>query len=208
MIDFIELNNNLISKIKGFLDIEEGICLYNTALEASKIGPCLEIGSYCGKSAIYLGLACKENKSALFSIDHHKGSEEQQAGQEYFDPELFDSQINQVNTFRFFKKTLELADLENYVIPIVANSSLIGKFWYTPLSLVFIDGGHSYKAAYTDYNLWSVHIKYGGYLLFHDIFDNPKDGGQAPYQVYLLALKSGLFREVKKVKSLVVLKRE
>ena len=72
------------------MDPDEGECLYRYSLEASKKGPILEIGSYCGKSTIYIGTACKENNSYLYSIDHHKGSEEQQLGQEYFDEEIYD----------------------------------------------------------------------------------------------------------------------
>ena len=48
--------------IKGFLDAEEGKALYGLALGASSRGPVLEIGGYCGKSTLYLGLACKKNK--------------------------------------------------------------------------------------------------------------------------------------------------
>ena len=46
-----------INSIKGFLADDEGAALYAHALEASKLGPCLEIGSYCGKSTVYLGHA-------------------------------------------------------------------------------------------------------------------------------------------------------
>jgi len=88
--------------IKGFLDEEEGNRLYEIAYEASRLGPCLEIGSYCGKSSIYLGTACKEKNGILFSIDHRRGSEEQQPGEEYFDPDLFDAEIGRVDTFRAF----------------------------------------------------------------------------------------------------------
>ena len=102
----MNIDPGLISATKGFLHEDEGRCLYDIALKASRSGPCLEIGSYCGKSAIYIGTACKMNKSILFSIDHHRGSEEQQPGEEYFDPDLFDPQNGQVDTFGKFRKTL------------------------------------------------------------------------------------------------------
>ncbi len=201
------INHKLLARVKGFLDPEEGQRLYEVALEASKCAPCLEIGSYCGKSTVYLGTACKANGSVLFSIDHHRGSEEQQPGEEYFDPELLDPETGKIDTFKFFRKTLELAELENTVVPIVCQSGLAGRFWSTPISLVFIDGGHSYQDAFTDYNAWSRHIIPGGFLLIHDIFKDPKEGGQAPYQVYKLALGSGLFKELEMTKTLGVLKR-
>ncbi len=200
-------DKDLIDEIKGFLDKEEGMRLYETALEASQSGPCLEIGSYCGKSAIYLGSACRENNGILFSIDHHRGSEEQQPGEEYFDPDLFDKGFDLINTFNYFQKTIQLSGLLETIVPIVSSSEVVARLWTTPLSLVFIDGGHSYETVHTDYECWAKHLIPGGYLLIHDIFDDPKKGGQAPYQIYGLAKESGLFQELPITKTLGVLKR-
>ena len=201
------LNQNLLKNIKGFLDEDEGRRLYEIALEAGRLGPCLEIGSYCGKSTVYMGTACREAGTILFSIDHHRGSEEQQSGQEYFDPELFDAQTGCVNTFKDFRKTIETAGLEDTVVPMVCKSEVAARLWATPLSLVFIDGGHTYEAAFTDYNAWAGHIIPGGYLLIHDIFKDPAKGGQAPYHIYNLAVASGLFHELPMTKTLGVLQR-
>jgi predicted O-methyltransferase YrrM len=208
MNDESSLPQSLILEVKGFLDQEEGLFLYRAAREVSLLGPCLEIGSYCGKSAIYLGLGCKARQGILFSIDHHRGSEEQQPGQEYFDPELFDADSGRIDTFPFFRRTLEKAGLEDTVVPLVCPSPLAAKGWATPLSLVFIDGGHSYETAFTDYFCWARHLLPGGYLLFHDIFEDPKDGGQAPFQVYRQAVASALYQELPRVKTLGVLKRK
>jgi len=203
----MNLDATLLKDMKGFLDEEEGRSLYEIALAASCLGPCLEIGSYCGKSAIYLGSACKANNSILFSIDHHRGSEEQQPGQEYFDPDLFDAESGRVDTFKEFRRMMEKARLEDTIVPIVCRSDVAARLWATPLSLVFIDGGHSYEAALTDYECWSRHIIPRGYLLIHDIFIDPAKGGQAPYEVYKLAMASGLFQELPMVKTLGVLQR-
>jgi predicted O-methyltransferase YrrM len=203
----MNIDPELVNNTKGFLDEEEGICLYETALKASRLAPCLEIGSYCGKSTLYLGAACKETDNILFSIDHHRGSEEQQPGEEYFDPELFDSQSGRVDTLRMFRKTIESAGIEDSVVPLVCKSEVAASKWATPLSLVLIDGGHSIESAFADYNSWARHIVPGGFLLIHDIFPDPAMGGQAPYQVYNLALASGLFRQVSMVKTLGVLQR-
>ena len=204
----MNIDQNLIDSVKGFLDEEEGQCLYEIALEASPLGPCLEIGSYCGKSTLYLAAACKENNGVLFSIDHHRGSEEQQPGEEYFDPELFDPWIGRVDTFGRFRTTIENAGIDDTVVPIVCRSEVAARKWATPLSLVFIDGGHSFETVYNDFKAWSEHIISGGYLLVHDIFSDPKKGGQAPYQIYNLAIASDLFGEVTMVKSLGVLQRK
>jgi len=200
-------DEKLLNGVKGFLDAREGRGLYEIALEASRLGPCLEIGSYCGKSTIYLGTACKENNGILFSIDHHRGSEEQQPGEEYFDTKLFDPESGRVDTLKEFRKTIEMAGLDDTVVPMVCRSDVAARLWATPLSLVFIDGGHSYEAAYTDYNAWAGHIIPDGYLLIHDIHKDPEKGGQAPYHVYKLAVASGLFKEFSMIKTLGVLKR-
>ena len=203
----MDIDRQLIDGVKGFLDPEEGDRLHEAALDASQMGPCLEIGSYCGKSALYIGSACRKRGSVLFSIDHHRGSEEQQPGQEYFDPELADASGEKIDTFPHFRRTLEAAGLEETVIPLVSRSDIVARFWHTPLALVFIDGGHAFETAHADFSAWAGHILPGGYLLIHDIFENPEDGGQAPYRVYCLALASGLFTEQARCKSLGVLRR-
>lgn len=203
----ITFDAEFLREIKGFMDEEEGSRLYDIALEASRLGPCLEIGSYCGKSSIYLGTACKENNGILFSIDHHRGSEEQQPGEEYFDPDLFDAEIGRVDTLKALRRTIETAGLEETVVPIVSRSDVAARLWETPLSLVFIDGGHSYETAYADYQCWAKHIIPNGYLLIHDIFLDPEKGGQAPRQVFERASESGLFRELPMTNTLGVLQR-
>lgn len=203
----MKFDEAMIENVKGFLDPDEGKRLYDTALSVAGQGPCLEIGSYCGKSAIYIGMACREKNGILFSIDHHSGSEEQQPGEEYFDPELFDYASWRMNTLEKFRKTIEKASLEETVVPIVSRSDVAERMWASPLHLVFIDGGHSYETALTDYNCWAKHIVSGGYLLIHDIFSDPAKGGQAPYRVYNQALESNNFKELPMTKTLGVLQR-
>lgn len=203
----MKIDKKKIDKIKGFLDEREADYLYKLSLNASETGPCLEIGSYCGKSAVYLGTACKENGSVLFSLDHHTGSEEQQPGEEYFDPELLDQETGKIDTLRFFRKTITEFDLEDTVIPIVGHSEIVGRTWQTPLNLIFIDGSHAYESVFNDYKIWAKHLIMGGYLLFHDIFSDPAKGGQAPYKVYQIAVASGLYKEMPMCESLGILKK-
>jgi MMP 1-O-methyltransferase len=193
--------------IKGFLDPDEGARLYALAMAAAALGPCLEVGSYCGKSTLYLGAACREHGQQLFAIDHHRGSEEHQPGEAYHDPDLLDPATGRFDSFRAFRATLARAGLEDTVIPVVAPSALAGRHWHTPLALVFIDGGHSRAAALTDYRTWAPRILPGGMLAIHDIFPDPADGGQAPYEIYRLALASGLFVEEPMTRTLGVLRR-
>ncbi|HNZ31953.1 MAG TPA: class I SAM-dependent methyltransferase [Smithellaceae bacterium] len=204
----MNIDKTKIDKIKGFLDERESDYLYQLALKASKKGPCLEIGSYCGKSAVYIGGACKENNAVLFSLDHHRGSEEQQPGQEYFDPDLLNEQTGLIDTLPLFRHTLAVFALEDTVIPIVGRSETIGRAWQTPLSLIFIDGSHAYESVLKDYQIWSKHLMPGGYLVFHDIFPDPEKGGQAPYRVYQLAVASRQYEELPLFVSLGILKRK
>jgi predicted O-methyltransferase YrrM len=204
----MKIDKEKIDKVKGFLNEREAECLYNTALEAGKNGPCLEIGSYCGKSSVYLGMACKENSTVLFSIDHHSGSEEQQPGEEYFDPDLLDKETGKIDTYRHFRKTIDAFGLEDIVIPVVGHSTVIGRVWKTPLSLLFIDGGHAYETVLGDYDIWADKLIKGGYLLFHDIFPDPAKGGQAPYLVYQKAVASDLYKEMTMCESLGILIRK
>ncbi|MBF0260100.1 MAG: class I SAM-dependent methyltransferase [Desulfamplus sp.] len=193
--------------IKGFMADNEAVRLHKVSLEVSKLGPCLEIGSYCGKSAYFIGTACRQNHSILYSVDHHTGSEEQQPDQEYFDPELYDPELKRINTFKFFQNTLERAGLADSVVPIVASSEVAGRMWATPIAMLFIDGGHSFEAAMNDYATWSKHIMAGGYLVIHDIFMDPSQGGQAPRQVYEHALESGLYEPLDMTETLGVLRK-
>ncbi len=196
-----------INSVKGFLSAAEGQALYNSALEVAARGPVLEIGSYCGKSTIYLGLACRERDGVVYAVDHHRGSEEHQQGEFFHDPELFDAGEAVVDTFREFRRNMRRAELEESVVPLVASSEVASKFWATPLAMVFIDGGHSLDAALTDYRCWASHIMRGGILAIHDLFDQPEDGGQAPIAIYRLALASGLFEPIARVDSLGLLRR-
>ena len=204
----IEAHRELFGRVKGFLDAAEGEALYAVAREAGKIGPCLEIGSYCGKSTVCIGAACRETNRTLFTIDHHTGSEEQQPGEEYFDPDLFDFRTFRVDTFTTFGETLRKADLLDTVVPMVCRSHVAARNWKTGLAMVFIDGGHALETVRLDYESWSPHVMPGGFLVFHDIFTNPEEGGQAPYEVYRLAVSSGRFIETPRVKTLGILRRK
>jgi len=204
----IEAQWELFERAKGFLDRAEGEALHAIAREAGKYGPCLEIGSYCGKSTICIGTACRETNSTLFTIDHHTGSEEQQPGEEYFDPDLFDYQTFRVNTFTTFRETLQKADLLDTVAPLVCRSDVAARCWKTKLAMVFIDGGHAAETVRLDYESWAHHVMPGGYLVFHDIYNNPEEGGQAPLDMYKIALSSNQFIAKPTVKTLGILHRK
>ena len=193
--------------IKGFLAEDEASALHHHAAAISCRGPVLEIGSYCGKSTICIGLACRDTHAVVYALDHHRGSEEHQPGEMFHDPDLYDAGVDAVDTFREFRRNIASAGLNDTVIPVVAASALAARQWQTPLAMVFIDGGHSLDAALTDYRCWAGHLIRGGVLAIHDIFPDAARGGQAPYAIYRMALDSGLFEEIERVNTLALLRR-
>jgi predicted O-methyltransferase YrrM len=178
---------------KGFMPDDEGAFLYDRAVEAG--GPLLEVGSYCGKSAIYLGAAARATRSTAFTVDHHRGSEENQAGWEHHDPTLVDPELGLMDTLPVFRATIARAGLEDEVVAVVGRSATVARHWRLPLALLFIDGGHGEEPAHTDYEGWVPWVRSGGLLLIHDVFPDPADGGRPPYEIYLRALDDG-FEEV------------
>ncbi|WP_406305342.1 class I SAM-dependent methyltransferase [Streptomyces sp. NBC_00885] len=195
---------------KGFMPVREGLALYAAAAEAGGLGlPLLEVGTYCGRSTILLADAAREAGTTAVTVDHHRGSEEQQPGWDYHDAETVDPEIGRMDTLPTFRRTLHRAGLEDHVIAVVGRSPQVAKVWGTPLGLVFIDGGHTDEHAAADYEGWAPHVAEGGLLVIHDVFPDPVDEwtGQAPYRMYLRALASGAFTEVSVTDSLRVLRR-
>lgn len=192
---------------KGFMPPDEGDFLYRLALERLPHGPALEVGTYCGKSAIYLGAAAREAGSVIFTVDHHRGSEENQAGWEHHDPTVVDEEFGLMDTLPFFRKTVARAGLEDVVVAVVGRSTTVSDHWRTPLSLLFIDGGHAEEHAQNDYTGFAPWVMPGGYLVIHDVFERPEDGGQPPFHVWQRAVASGDFEPVGAVGSMRVLRR-
>ncbi|MGH2748914.1 MAG: class I SAM-dependent methyltransferase [Actinomycetota bacterium] len=191
----------------GFMPEDEGLALYRAGLLAARVGPLLEIGSYCGKSAVYLGGAARVRGTVLYSIDHHRGSEEHQHGQEYHDPRLVDEATGRIDTLPQFTATVRGAGLAGVVLPIVARSEELGRAWREPLGLVFIDGGHAQTQVASDYETWARHVRTGGLLAIHDVFVDPAAGGRAPFEAYRRALDTGAFEEISATGSLRILQR-
>ncbi|MFE2265721.1 class I SAM-dependent methyltransferase [Streptomyces griseosporeus] len=195
---------------KGFMPVDEGLALYDAAVDAGRLGlPLVEVGTYCGRSTILLADAARAAGVVAVTVDHHRGSEEQQPGWEYHDPETVDPEVGLMDTLPTFRRTLHKAGLEEHVVAVVGRSPQVAKVWAAPVGLVFVDGGHTDEHATADYEGWAPHVAEGGVLVIHDVFPDPVDEftGQAPYRVYLRALESGAFTEVSATGSLRVLRR-
>jgi MMP 1-O-methyltransferase len=192
---------------RGFMPPAEGLALYRTAGAYARLGPVLEVGTYCGKSTIYLACAARQAGQVVVTVDHHHGSEENQPGWEYHDTSLVDPATGRLDTLPFFRSTLTGLGLDDDVIAIVGRSADVARLWQAPLGMLFIDGGHTEAAAQADYEGWAPRVAPGGALAIHDVFPDPADGGQAPYAIYRRALASGEFTEISAHGSLRVLER-
>lgn len=198
---------------RGFMPPDEGMVLFEEAVRRLPHGPALEVGTWCGKSAVYLGAAARVVASGasappvVFTVDHHRGSEENQPGWEYHDPSLVDESAGRIDTLPFFRRTITQAGLEDVVVAIVGVSPVVAAHWRTPLSLLFVDGGHTDEHVTADYTGFGRWVAAGGSLVFHDVFEHPADGGQAPWRCYRRALATGLWEETVHLGSMRILRR-
>jgi predicted O-methyltransferase YrrM len=195
----------VLARTRGFMPPDEGAALHRHGLAAAARGPLLEIGSYCGLSALYLGAAARAADGVLVTVDHHRGSEENQPGWEHHDPSLVDPRTGRIDTLPHLRRTLVDAGLTEHVVAVVGASATVAAWWRTPLALLFIDGGHGRGPAHADYDLWSPWVAPDGLLAIHDVFPDPADGGRPPFEIYRRALADG-FTEVDAVGSLRVLR--
>jgi len=197
----------LAEQVRGFMPADEGRALYDAAMRYLNGGVGVEVGTYCGKSTLLLGAAAQLTASVLYTVDHHHGSEEHQPGWEYHDTSLVDEVTGLFDTLPTFRRTLDTAGLDDHVVAIVGKSPIVARGWRLPLQFLFIDGGHSEKAATEDFEGWAKWVSPGGGLVIHDVFPDPRDGGRPPYYIYCRAIDSGQFREVSATGSLRVLER-
>lgn len=197
----------LAENVTGFMPADEGRALYDAAMRYLPGGVGVEIGTYCGKSAVMLGAAAQEAGAVIYTIDHHHGSEEHQPGWEYHDTSMVDPVTGLFDTLPTLRHTLDAAGIDDHVVAIVGKSTVVATGWRTPLRLLFIDGGHTEEAAQRDFDGWARWVEVGGGLVIHDVFPDPSQGGQAPFHIYRRALDSGQFREVSATGSMRVLER-
>jgi MMP 1-O-methyltransferase len=197
----------LADSVAGFMPADEGRALYDAAAHYLNHGVGVEIGTYCGKSTLLLGAAAEAGDSVIYTVDHHHGSEEHQPGWEYHDTSLVDAETKRFDTLPTLRRTLDAAGLDDHVVAVIGRSAVVARGWHTPLQLLFIDGGHTEAAASQDFDGWAKWVDVDGGLIIHDVFPDPREGGQAPYHIYCRAIESGEFAEVSVTGSLRVLQR-
>ncbi len=193
-------------RTKGFLLDDEAAALHEAALLAGP-GLWLEIGTYCGRSTVHLGAAAQQVGAHLVTLDHHRGSEENQPGWEWHDSSLVDPHTARLETLPALRRTLWDAALDEAVSVLVATTQQVAGWWSSPLALLFLDGNHTEQVAQHDYTAFAPHLVAGGLLAVHDVFPDPADGGRPPWHVVRRAQDSGAFEPVSGQGSLRVLRR-
>lgn len=199
---------------RGFMPDDEGLALLAAAERAAKAWAeraarpvMVEVGAWCGKSTVYLGAAAEATGAVLVSLDHHRGSEENQPGWEHHEADLVDPEAGRIDTLPHWRRTLVRARLEGSVVGVVGDSPTVAALWRTPLCFCFIDGGHGEDPAWADYSGWAPSVRVGGWLAIHDVFADPAAGGRPPFELWCAALDSGNFVEDGECGSLRVLRR-
>lgn len=149
----------------GWLHPAEGPFLRELALSCD--GPFLEVGSYCGKSTVWIGDAAETKGTVLFAVDHHQGSPEMAAGQDCHNPDVIDADGSH-DTLASFRRTLRQAGLQDTVVPITGSTAVLAPHWSIEVGFVFIDAAHDYEGCKLDAKTWGPWVKPGGLMAFHD----------------------------------------
>ena len=152
----------------------------------SGLGPLLEVGTYCGKSAVYLGAAARQAGACCFTVDHHRGSEENQAGWEHHDPAVVDPRTGRMDTLPWARLTIEDAGLEGDVVLVVGESTTVAGAWgHAAGPAVHRRWPRADEVAWADYGPGPRRCRRGAGLAIHDVFPDPADGRPASLRAVL-----------------------
>lgn len=138
---------------QGFLSEAEGRLLYRLAKNCRGSGAIVEIGSWKGRSTIWLAFGSKDGAGKkIVAVDPHMSSPEMPQG----------------NSFKEFRQNLKNAGVEEMVEPVVKTSEEAALGFRGKAEFVFIDGDHSYGHAKQDFELWFPKVEEHGVMAFHD----------------------------------------
>jgi len=172
----------LTDEVDGWLHDEEAELLYKLAKSCKGKGVIVEVGSWKGKSTIYLALGSKNgNKVNVYAVDPHTGSAVHKAW------------YGKVWTLEEFKDNIRRAKVDDVVISVVKTSEEAAKDFNEPVELIFIDGEHEYDFVKLDFDLWFPKVIEGGIMAFHDTIGWPGPKKVVADHVY----KSKYFKNVK-----------
>ncbi len=179
-----QLTKDTADGIQGWLAGTEGALLYSLAKKCNPNGVIVEIGSWKGKSTIFLARGSKAGQGAgVYAIDSHEGNAEV---------------LVDIPTFDEFKKNIANAQLADIVVPIVKTSQEAANDFLEPCALIFVDGCHEPDSVKQDFRLWYPKLIEGGVIAFHDTF-----GWAGPRMLVKDSLyKSNNFKNVRFAKSI------
>ena len=148
--------DRILDDVDGWLGPEEGRLLYDLAASADPMGVIVEIGSWHGRSTIWLAAGALAGRHAqVVAIDPHAGTE---------------LRADSATTEHILRKNLSDAGVDDAVDVVVATSSDVAATWSQPVSLLWIDGDHSYESVKQDFDLWEPFLLPDAAVALHDTF--------------------------------------
>ena len=148
--------DEVTADVHGWLDPAESRLLFRLARDADPAGSIVEIGSWQGRSTIWLAAGAKNGRGArVAAVDPHRGTYLRE-GDESTEPVL--------------RRNLERAGVADRVDVLVATSEQAASTWRGPVSLLWIDGDHEYESARRDLLCWERHLLPNAVVAFHDTF--------------------------------------
>jgi predicted O-methyltransferase YrrM len=154
------------SAVEGWLSDDQGRALHAAAAATTGRGAIVEIGSWQGRSTIWLASGARQAGQRVVAIDPHAGSHE--------DPSA--------RTFDIFRTNLERAGLAGQVEVMVMTSADAARKVEGPLELLFVDGDHSLEGAARDADLWLPRVLPGGGVMLHDVATSGYAGPRRIFQ--------------------------
>lgn len=151
---------SLTKNVIGWLTDKEAILLFNITSSLTGKGSVAEIGSYQGKSTIFIASALKIKKinTTFYAIDPHVGSEEHKV------------EGKNIWTYDMFMKNITGAGVATLITPIVKDSVSFSKECKDKFEFIFIDGAHDFDSVLQDIDAWFPKLIEGGYIAFHDTY--------------------------------------
>jgi predicted O-methyltransferase YrrM len=155
----IDIENQELTpqEVGGWLKDTEGRALFGLAKKCTGRGVIVEIGSWKGKSTIWLGRGSRLGRGVqIHAIDPHTGSPQHREA------------LGEVWTFDEFKQNIKRAKIDDLVVPHVDFSDAVARTFDEKVELIFIDGLHEYEGVKIDFDMWFPKVVDGGWIAFHD----------------------------------------
>lgn len=152
----IQSIKQFVCEIRGWLSDREGEFLYSLAKQVPRGRVIVEIGSWQGKSTIWLAKgSLAGNKNSVYAVDPHCGDETHLSEGE-------------ANTEDIFRENIHKAGVDHIVVPLVMKSEEAVRGWRKDIGLLWIDGSHEYEDVKRDFQLWEPYLRHRSFIAFHD----------------------------------------